>query len=87
MDFWEWAQRDARFPGMDLPTLQAYVMNQAERSIGVAVVLKDAARKPDGMEDYSFSIASYVASRIQASPNWKHYRDVQTSVSDLSRST
>jgi hypothetical protein len=72
---------DANFPGMDLPQLEEYVFVQAEQHVDVAIVLRDPDTIPEGMEDFSYSIASYVARRVQSSSNWKHYRDVQTSVS------
>lgn len=72
---------DAHFAGMALPDLQDYLLMQAEQHVDVAIVLKHPDRKPEDMEDYSFSIASAVATRIQADPRWTHYRDVETAVS------
>jgi len=70
---------DAAFPGMDLPTLQERVLAQAEAQADLAIVLKDPNQKPAGMEDYSFSIASYVAEHVRDSSGWRHIRDVDTS--------
>ncbi len=72
---------DANFPGRDLANLQYYIRNEAERRVDVAIVFRDADNKPDGMEDYSFSIASSLATRLKRDSDWKHYRDVPTSVS------
>jgi hypothetical protein len=69
---------DARFPGMTLPELREHIFNQADARVDVAIVLKDPGTKPEDMEDYSYAIARHVAERIAASPNWRHYRDVDT---------
>jgi hypothetical protein len=72
---------DGNFPNMDLHALQAHVFAKANEQIDLAIVLAHPDQKPAGMEDYSFSIASYVAAHVQADPAWRHYRDVETSVS------
>jgi hypothetical protein len=72
---------DSHFHDMTLPQLQDHLIAQTEQHVDVAIVLKHPDRKPEDMEDYSFSIASAVATRIQADPRWTHYRDVETKVS------
>jgi hypothetical protein len=69
---------DSRFPGMNITQLQAFVIRQTDERVDVAVVLKRPDVKPDGMEDYSFTIASSVAAHVQSSLEWRHYRDVET---------
>ena len=63
---------------MDQTQIEAFVIRQAEERVDVAVVLKRPDVKPPGMEDYSFAIASSIANHVQSSPQWRHYRDVQT---------
>jgi hypothetical protein len=72
---------DAIVPRRDLPQLEDYVWSETEKRVDVAIVLRDAETKPHGMEDYSFSIASSMATRMKRDPVWKHDRDVLTSVS------
>lgn len=71
---------DSNFPGMDLPTLKAYVLEQAEKQIDVVVVLTNPGQKPAGMEDYSFSIASFIAAGVRDNAAWTHYRDVDSAL-------
>jgi hypothetical protein len=72
---------DANFPNMELPQLQAYVLAEAAKQVDLVIVLAHPEQKPGDMEDYSFSIASYVAAHVQSDSGWTHYRDVDTSVS------
>ncbi len=69
---------DANFPGMDLPALQAHVLEQAAQQVDMVIVLAHPQEKPAGMEDYSFSIASFIAQGVQADAAWTHYRDVDS---------
>jgi hypothetical protein len=69
---------DSHYPGMDLMQIEAFILRQADERVDVAVVLKRPDVKPSGMEDYSFAIASSVASHVQSSSQWRHYRDVET---------
>jgi hypothetical protein len=68
---------------MDIPQIQAFVIHQTEERVDVAVVLKRPDVRPAGMEEYSFMIASSVAAHVQSSPQWRHYRDVQTAEGPL----
>jgi hypothetical protein len=74
---------DSHFPGMDIPQIQAFVIRQTEERVDVAVVLKRPDVRPAGMEEYSFMIAASVAAHVQSSPQWRHYRDVQTAEGPL----
>lgn len=69
---------DSHFPGMNTTELQAFIIRQTEERVGLALVLKQPGVKPEGMEDYSFAIASAVAAHIQSSDDWRHYKDVET---------
>ena len=72
---------DGNFPDMNLTELEAYVLEQTEQRVDLAIVLAHPDQKPTGMEDYSFSIASYVAAHIQADSAWIRYREVNSFVS------
>ena len=74
---------DSHYPGLDLAHIQAFIIRQTDERVDVAVVLKRPDIKPAGMEDYSFAIASAVADHVRSSPQWRHYRDVQTSEGPL----
>lgn len=71
---------DVNFPGMDLPALQAHVLEQAKQQVDMVIVLAHPHEKPAGMEDYSFSIASFIAARVQVDAAWTHYRDVDSAL-------
>jgi hypothetical protein len=71
---------DANFPNMDLPALQTYVLEQAGEHMDLVIVLAHPDEKPAGMEDYSFSIASFIAEGVQADAAWTHYRDVDSAL-------
>jgi hypothetical protein len=71
---------DSNFPNMDLPTLKDYVLDKTEEQVDMVVVLTHPDRKPVGMEDYSFSIASFIAAGVQANAAWTHYRDVDSAL-------
>jgi hypothetical protein len=71
---------DANFPNMDLPALQTYVLEQAGAHMDLVIVLAHPDEKPAGMEDYSFSIASFIAEGVQADAAWTHYRDVDSAL-------
>jgi len=72
---------DAWFPGLALADLQRRFAEGVDRQVDVAIVLKEPDRRPEHMEEYSFSIASYIASHVQASPAWRYLTVVETSVS------
>jgi hypothetical protein len=71
---------DSNFPGMDLPTLKAHVLEQTEEQVDVVVVLTHPDQQPAGMEEYSFSIASFIAEGVQGKAEWRHYRDVDSAL-------
>ena len=71
---------DSNFPGRDLPALKAYVLEQTEEQVDAVVVLTHPGQKPAGMEDYSFSIASFIAAGVQDNAAWTHYRDVDSAL-------
>jgi hypothetical protein len=72
---------DAWFPGLALADLQRQFAEGVDRQVDVAIVLKEPDRRPEHMEGYSFSIASYIASHVQASPGWRYLTVVDTSAS------
>ncbi|MBK8781554.1 MAG: hypothetical protein IPO22_07055 [Anaerolineales bacterium] len=62
---------DTWYPDMPLDELQSNLYAQAVNCVDAAVILKDPYQQPAGMEDYSYSIAAYVARNVKADSNWR----------------
>jgi len=64
---------DARYPALSLAELQERLYTQTKERIDVAIVLKDPEKKPEGMEEYSYSIAAYISERVQSDDKWRYH--------------
>ena len=63
---------DAQYPGLSLSQLQETLYTKTLRSIDIVVVLKDPGKKPAEMEEYSYSIAAYMADRVISDQRWQY---------------
>jgi hypothetical protein len=67
---------DTWYPGLTLNQLQEKLYMQTIDCVDIALVLMDYSEKPDGMEDYSYSIAAFISERIQSSDEWQYLDQV-----------
>jgi len=67
---------DTWYPGLSTPELQEKLYAQTLDCIDVAVVLKYPDQQPPQMEDYSYSIAAYIARNVQADTRWRFEGEV-----------
>lgn len=62
------------YPDMSVDELQLDLYDRTVNCIDAVVVLRDTETLPDGMEEYSFSIAAYIADRVKNDPKWEYFR-------------
>ncbi|MEW6400644.1 MAG: hypothetical protein AB1649_02530 [Chloroflexota bacterium] len=62
---------DGVYPGLSLPELEEKLYTKTMNCIDVAIVLKDPEQQPPQMEDYSYSIAAFIARSMGADPRWR----------------
>ncbi|MBI4539313.1 MAG: hypothetical protein HY704_07390 [Gemmatimonadetes bacterium] len=63
---------DGYYPGASAAEIQRQLYAKTVDSVDVAIVLKDAAQKPDRMEDYSYGMAAYIAEQVQSDGRWRY---------------
>jgi hypothetical protein len=61
---------DSIYPGLPLPELEERLYAKTLDCTDVAIVLKDPDQQPPQMEDYSYSIAAFIARSIQLDNRW-----------------
>lgn len=62
---------DAYYPGLSLGEVQETLYGRTKECVDAAIVLKDPTQRPKEMEDYSYSIASYMSERMQSDSAWR----------------
>jgi hypothetical protein len=61
---------------LSLPELQERLYARTLDCIDVAVILQDPNQKPPQMEDYSYSIAAYIARSVETDTRWRFEDEV-----------
>jgi hypothetical protein len=67
---------DTWYPDMSLSELQYKLYDRTVNCIDAVVILRDPENQPVGMEDYSYSIAAFIANRIKNDSNWEHFENL-----------
>lgn len=62
---------DTWYPDTPLAELQNELFVLATNCVDAVVILKDPDKQPAGMENYSYSIAAYVAYNVKNDSNWR----------------
>lgn len=71
-DYW-----DTWYSGLSLNELQNVLYERTTNCIDAAVILKDPEIQPPDMEDYSYSIASFIASNIKNDLSWEYFATLE----------
>lgn len=67
---------DTWYPDLALEQLQEKLYSQASNCIDIAVVLADPDQRPSGMEEYSYSLASFISRQVQSDPSWRYITEL-----------
>ena len=67
---------DTAFPDTTADTRRNIAYVSAQNEVDIAIVIKDFRKPPLGMDDYSFSIASWISDKIQKESQWVYIRDL-----------
>ena len=62
---------DTWYPGLSLDQLQHQLYARTTDCVDAVVILQEPQKQPDGMEDYSYSLAAFVAAHVLSDPRWQ----------------